>query len=124
MMPTDYDERKQKFGLASSLDVLAALSKPDTVMLDVRGDDEIKETGKITGAGQWKTTPCTPYACPQLEEDPSQFVGSSKDTPIVIYCRSGRRAAKAQEVLQSSGYTNVMNAGGYDDIQAMRKQDS
>lgn len=32
---------------------------------------------------------------------------------IVIHCASGKRAFKAQEILESEGYTNVLNAGTF-----------
>ena len=32
---------------------------------------------------------------------------------MVLYCRSGRRASAAQDLLQELGYTQVFNAGGY-----------
>jgi phage shock protein E len=34
----------------------------------------------------------------------------------VLYCRSGRRAGEAQQVLESMGYRQVINAGGYSDL--------
>jgi phage shock protein E len=34
-----------------------------------------------------------------------------KDTPLVVYCQSGRRAARAVEVLRAKGYTNVSDLG-------------
>lgn len=36
--------------------------------------------------------------------------------PVVIHCKSGRRAAKAEEVLKQKGYTKVYNAGGLVDM--------
>jgi phage shock protein E len=121
MPAADYEERAKNYGFASPMDILAAMKRSDSVLLDVRRDDEISETGKVTGAGKWATTPCTPSACPTLAMDPTQFVGKSKDTPIVLYCRSGRRAVKAKEILVGSGYTDVMNAGGYDDMMDLLK---
>lgn len=35
-----------------------------------------------------------------------------KDAPIVLYCGSGKRAARATEALRAKGYTNVHNLGG------------
>lgn len=119
-MSPDYDERAKNYGFAHQLDVLAALSRDDAVVLDVRTEEEIEETGKIQGAGKWKRTGCTPSACPRLAEDPTQFV-DNKEAPVVIYCRSGRRASAAQEILEKKGYTRVLNAGGYDDLMAMLK---
>jgi len=36
--------------------------------------------------------------------------------PVVIYCASGRRASKAEEVLKKKGYARVYNAGGLRDM--------
>lgn len=36
--------------------------------------------------------------------------------PVIVFCRSGRRAAKAKEVLEKMGYTKVLNAGGLKDL--------
>jgi len=43
---------------------------------------------------------------------PDQF------TPIVTFCRSGRRAGVACQQLQGMGYLAVANAGGVDGIKA------
>lgn len=40
----------------------------------------------------------------------------AKDTAIAVYCRSGRRATEAVELLTKAGYTNVTNIGGLDDL--------
>lgn len=39
-----------------------------------------------------------------------------KNATIVLYCRSGKRAAQSTKDLQAAGYTNVINAGGFKDI--------
>jgi len=39
-----------------------------------------------------------------------------KDEPIVLYCASGARSAQAARFLKQSGYTEVVNAGGLDDM--------
>ncbi len=38
-----------------------------------------------------------------------------KDTPLHLYCRSGARSEKAEEMLRSFGYTDVVNLGGLGD---------
>ena len=43
-------------------------------------------------------------------------LGSDKDAPINLYCRSGRRAEAALTELKNAGYTNVTNHGGYEDL--------
>jgi len=34
----------------------------------------------------------------------------------VLYCRSGRRSALAQQTLEEMGYSHVINAGAYEDL--------
>lgn len=41
--------------------------------------------------------------------------GRNKDTPVVVYCGPGRRAATAKETLGSLGDGRVTNLGGVDD---------
>jgi rhodanese-related sulfurtransferase len=36
--------------------------------------------------------------------------------PVIIFCRSGRRAVSAKATLEQKGYTNVINAGGLTDL--------
>ena len=43
-------------------------------------------------------------------------LGSDKDAPINLCCRSGRRAEAALTELKNAGYTNVINHGGYEDL--------
>lgn len=40
-----------------------------------------------------------------------------KQTPILLYCRSGRRAGIAEKALKDQGYEKVYNVGGLEDIQ-------
>lgn len=35
-----------------------------------------------------------------------------KDTPIIVYCHSGNRSAKAAKALHDRGYSNVYDLGG------------
>ncbi|MCL1141598.1 rhodanese-like domain-containing protein [Shewanella gaetbuli] len=37
----------------------------------------------------------------------------TKDSPIVLYCRSGRRSGIADNALTEAGYSQSMNAGGF-----------
>jgi phage shock protein E len=46
----------------------------------------------------------------------------NKDTPILLYCRSGRRAGIAESVLKKQGYSKVYNVGGIPDIIEFVKQ--
>jgi phage shock protein E len=39
-----------------------------------------------------------------------------KDKPIVLYCESGARSGQAAWLLKQAGFTDVVNAGGLDDM--------
>lgn len=45
---------------------------------------------------------------------PGNVAELPKDTPIVLYCRSGRRSAIAKSTLVAAGFTNVADFGGID----------
>ena len=49
--------------------------------------------------------------------------GLPLNTPIYLYCGSGRRAGMARERLQTLGYTEVVNAGGLEDARKLAGQD-
>ena len=38
-----------------------------------------------------------------------------KNTPVYVYCRSGRRSAIAFEAMKKLGYTNLTDLGGMDE---------
>lgn len=40
----------------------------------------------------------------------------NKDRAIVVYCLSGARSAYAARILKASGFADVLNAGGIDDM--------
>lgn len=48
--------------------------------------------------------------------DIDKLVAGDKTKPIVVYCSKGGRAAKAKQQLESAGYTQVVNGGGFDDL--------
>jgi len=74
----------------------------NAVLLDVRTPEEHK-TGYLEGA----------VLLPLAELESRIFsTVSDKDTPIYIYCRSGRRAGTAVEKLKAMGYTDLHNLGG------------
>ena len=38
--------------------------------------------------------------------------------PVYLYCRTGNRSGRAQEALEAAGFTNVVNAGGFEALRA------
>ncbi len=55
----------------------------------------------------------------QVEQRLAEF-GDDKSRSIVLYCRSGRRAGVAEQILREAGFTNVLNAGGYEAMKAAK----
>ncbi|MCH9684629.1 MAG: rhodanese-like domain-containing protein [Deltaproteobacteria bacterium] len=79
------------------------------VLLDVRTPEEY-EAGHIEGAHN------VPHdQVPAQLAEIERLTEGNRDTPIVVYCGSGRRAAIAKETLVKDGYSQVTNLGGKDD---------
>jgi phage shock protein E len=95
---------------ASPKSVEHALTNPATTVLDARQVDEILEYGFLKTDRQWVNAACTLQECPLLEVAAGSLI-LNKKAPVVVYCSSGKRAAKAKQVLESKGYTTVLNAG-------------
>ena len=56
--------------------------------------------------------------CDEVAADASTVL-PQKDKPIVLYCKSGRRAQSAAEQLRQLGYRDVTAmTGGYADLKA------
>jgi phage shock protein E len=47
-------------------------------------------------------------------------VTQDKNAEIQLYCRSGRRSGLAEAELKKLGFTNVHNAGGYEELKALQ----
>jgi phage shock protein E len=39
-----------------------------------------------------------------------------RDKPVVLYCASGARSGQAARILKQAGFTDVINAGGLDEM--------
>lgn len=83
-------------------------------VIDVRTDEEFRQ-GHLPGAVN------IPY-----DQVPSRLgeLPADKSRPIVLYCRSGRRSGIARESLEALGFTNAINAGGYETMMRARPQDA
>ena len=98
---------------AISRDETAAMMDQDGVLIvDVRDDAEVADTGKIKGALhasrgmlEFRADETTPFH--------NQLF--SKDKTIILYCGSGGRAALAGKALMDLGYSDVRNLGGFGD---------
>ena len=47
-------------------------------------------------------------------------IGTDKQRPVVVYCRSGNRSGKAMAELQKNGYTQLFNATGYEALKSTK----
>lgn len=74
----------------------------NAILLDVRRLDEFN-AGHIDGAV------LVPY---DIIGERIGSVVPDKNTPVFLYCRSGRRSAIAAETMKSLGYTNLIDLGG------------
>lgn len=43
-------------------------------------------------------------------------ITTDKNAPLRLYCQSGRRSGFAKQTLEKLGYTNVVNAGGINNV--------
>ena len=83
------DESKR----VKAADIDAMLAKGDVVVLDVREDSELAETGTVKGAIH--------IPLGQLEARLGEL---PKDKVILTACRSGGRASRAQTLLDAKGF--------------------
>jgi len=84
------------------LSLLAAPSGPELVVLDVRSKEEFAQ-GHIKGAIN--------ISHDQISENLTQL-SPHKDKMLVVYCRSGRRAGIAEEILASNGFSKLRHLDG------------
>ena len=83
-----------------------AATDDDVILIDVRTNEEW-ETGHVSTALH------IPH---DVISDRISEVTSDKDAKIVVYCKSGGRAGLAKKTLEELGFTDVENAGGYENI--------
>jgi|GEM_PF-1541737 len=76
----------------------------NSIWIDVRTAEEFN-AGHIEGAAH------IPYEEIALR---ISEVTTDKDATVHLYCRSGNRSGIAQQILQSMGFTNAVNEGGYE----------
>ncbi|MGZ5403702.1 MAG: rhodanese-like domain-containing protein [Nocardioides sp.] len=106
------------FGADDTTSSSSAVASPDVVrdrlvagaiVLDVRTPEEY-DAGHVTGAVS-------------ADLEGGAFDGVVADLPrdatYVVYCATGRRAAIAVDRMVAAGFSDVVNAGGLDDMTAL-----
>jgi rhodanese-related sulfurtransferase len=78
------------------------INREDALVLDVREPGEYG-AGHILGA---RNAPLS-----RLDSG-AEIAGKRKDRPVILYCESGNRSAKAAAALKAQGYTRVLNLSG------------
>jgi len=86
------------------------IAQENAVVLDVRSQKEWDQA-RYDGA---LLVPHTELAARM--DEVVRAAGGDLNRPVVIYCRSGRRADLARSVLETQGFTRVTNAGGLVDL--------
>lgn len=81
----------------------AMMDKGGAVVLDVREQSEY-DAGHIAGA--------VLLPLGTINEETASAVIPQKDTPVLVYCRSGNRSKTASAKLAKLGYTSVYEIGG------------
>ncbi len=77
-------------------------AKPELMVLDVREEEEY-----ITG----HAADAVLFTLADINADSAGMIIPSYDTPLLVYCRSGRRSAEAATVLAELGYTEIYDVG-------------
>lgn len=94
---------KKILGIAVLFGLMMTAAQAKTFLVDVRTPSEIATTGKVEGN----------YSAPDFV-DQFKALGAKPDDDIELYCRSGRRAEMASQILSKLGYKNIRNLGGYE----------
>lgn len=84
--------------------------KAGAMVLDVRSADEF-------ASGHLDKAVNIPH-----EQVAAEFAkrGIAKDAPVVLYCKSGRRSAIANDALTAAGYSQLYNGGAYETLLAKK----
>lgn len=48
----------------------------------------------------------------EIAEDTASSLIPERETPVLVYCRTGRRSAEAARKLENLGYRNIYDLGG------------
>ena len=83
------------------------MKDPNTIILDVREESEVRDLGKIKGAIH------VPRGLLEFIFRPEDHVDDPAQLRILVYCAAGARSALAAKTLIYIGYQRVYNIGGF-----------
>ena len=88
----------------------ALVKEGKAVLIDVREDHELAESGMAEGA-LWMPTSLMDEDEPRWKEFKASL---PKDKKVILYCRSGQRSGRVAAFLAEEGF-QTENAGGFKD---------
>lgn len=102
VVKAEFDHQAGKAGQVDPTAAIRLMNNDDAVVVDVRESTDFKK-------GHIKNAKNIPMSALKQELD---SVAAVKDTPVLMYCRSGNVSGKACRLLKRSGFTNVHNLAG------------
>jgi len=117
--PTAYPLPAERRANEASLDDVRAAVRARTPLLDIRsmeeyvGDPKKPRTGHVPGARLWPWDAAVDFERGFVQRNAEALkktlaqTGADPNAPVIAYCRSGHRAARAYLTLRSLGYENV-----------------
>jgi len=102
IIKTEISNATRKYKQIGVNEAVMLMNKDDALILDVREDKEV-QGGKIKGA-RHITLGQLPSKLAELEK--------SKQSPVLVYCRSGNRSGHASQILTKAGFADVSNLAG------------
>ncbi|MGL4985588.1 MAG: rhodanese-like domain-containing protein [Treponemataceae bacterium] len=100
-------KKEPSFNTISINETKALIQAGNFILIDVRTPEEFNE-GYLKNAINLNLYTTTQ----KITED----TVPNKDTTILVYCRSGKRSKEFSQMLNSWGYKNIHNIGGYQDL--------
>jgi phage shock protein E len=92
--------------LLAADEAVTVLAEDDVEVIDVRTPEEYEE-GHVIGAMLIDF---------QSDDVEQQLDELERDQTYVLYCRTGNRSGQAAELMDELGFTDVYDAGAYDDL--------
>ncbi|XP_055628380.1 rhodanese domain-containing protein CG4456-like isoform X2 [Toxorhynchites rutilus septentrionalis] len=109
-----FSSSKNKMSIATYEEVLDLPNHPEKLLIDVRGAEELAETGQIPtsiniplpGLEQALSLPADEFKAKYGRDKPQP------DTEVIFHCKLGGRAQKAADTATNLGFTNARNYKG------------
>ena len=89
---------------------LSIINEPNTIIIDVREESEVINSGIIKNAIH---IPRGLLEFTLIPNSPNNPVKIDNNTNILVYCAGGYRSALGAKTLKDLGFQNVYNLGGY-----------